>query len=67
VPLTNEPLPDQALRDRGALVSAHMARLGYGVQDYRTSDEPPYHEEVLLADGQWHRVSELLNNAGKKP
>ena len=60
-------LPDDALRDQRNLVCSQIARLGYGVQDYRTSDEPPYHEEVLLADGQWHRVSELLSNAGKKP
>jgi hypothetical protein len=65
--MTNEPLPDQALRDRGALVCSHLSRLGHGVAGYRVSDDPPYHEEVLLADGEWHRVAELLNNAGRKP
>ena len=60
-------LPDDQLRDQRDLVCAQIARLGYGVQDYRIGDEPPYPQEVLLADGVWHRVSELLNNAGKKP
>lgn len=63
----NLPLPDQAQRDRRKLVCGHISNLGYGVQDYRVNDEPPYFEEVLLADGKWHRVSELLNNAGAKP
>lgn len=66
-PELNQPLPDEAQRDRGALVSAHIARLGYGVQGYRVSDEPPYCEEVMLQDGLWHRVSELLKNVGGKP
>ena len=60
-------LPDDALRDERNLVCGQIARLGYGVQDYRVSDEPPYAQEVLLADGVWHRVSELLSNVGKKP
>lgn len=62
----NLPLPDEAARNWKALVCAQVARLGYGVQDYR-HNEVSGHEEVLLADGVWHRVSDLLNNAGKKP
>ena len=56
----NQPLPDQALRDRKTLVCRQVSSLGYGVADYRLRDEPPYIEEVLLADGVWHRVHELL-------
>jgi hypothetical protein len=66
MPLT-DTLPDDAARDQKQLVCGHIASLGYGVQDYRRNDEPPYFEEVLLADGLWHRVAELLNNAGRKP
>ena len=61
----NLPLPDQALRDQAALVMGQVARVcSIAVLDYRVNDSAQ--EEVLTETG-WHRVSELLSNAGRKP
>lgn len=63
--LTNESLPDQALRDHAGLVMRQVSIVcDISVLDYRVNDAA---QEEVLTEGGWRRVSELLNNAGKKP
>ena len=61
----SQPLPDEALRDRGAVVMAHISSLGHAVRAYRYNEDTG-REQVELADG-WHNVGDLLANASGKP
>lgn len=59
------PLPDDALRDHAGLVMRQVSTVcEIAVLDYRVNDAAQ--EEVLTESG-WHRVSNLLANAGGKP